>query len=64
MKNEQNLLREQVKRLKWQEDISYKTIAEDLLNMRYESFINFVHGYRDLGYERTKKLKEYLECML
>lgn len=64
MKDEQNYLREQVKRLKWQEDISYKVIAEDLLNMKYNSFINFLHGYKDLGYDRVQILKEYIQDMM
>lgn len=64
MEELQNYLREQVKRLKWQEDIDYKTIAEELLDMNYNSFINFLHGYKRLGTERTKVLKEYIENML
>lgn len=64
MKDEQNYLREQVKRLKWKEGISYKTIAEDLLDMNYNSFINFVNGYKDLGYERTIILKGYIADMI
>ena len=47
MREEQKYLREQVKRLKWQEGISYKYLAEELLNMKYNSFVNFVHGYKD-----------------
>ena len=34
---DQDFLREQVKKLKWQEDISYREIAEDLLCMKYNS---------------------------
>lgn len=64
MKDEQNYLREQVKRIKWQENISYKTIAEDLLEMNYNSFINFLHGYKDLGYERVKILKSFINDMI
>lgn len=60
----QEYLREQVKRLKWQEGISYKTIAEDLLSMNYNAFMNFMHGYKALGSEKEKKLKEYIEVML
>lgn len=61
MKDEQNYLREETKRLKWKEGISYKYLAEELLGMKYNSFINFVHGYKDLGYARVKLLKEYIE---
>ena len=46
MREEQNYLREEVKRLKWQEGISYKYLAEELLDMKYNSFVNFVHGYK------------------
>ena len=61
---EQCYLREQVKRLKWQEGISYKLIAEDLLDMRYNSFMNFLHGYKELGYNRAKKLKGFINDMI
>ena len=60
----QEYLREQVKRLKWEEDISYKTIAEELLNMNYHSFINFMKGYKNLGYERSRMLKNYIDDIL
>lgn len=63
MNKEQNVLREEVKKLRWQEDVTYKSIAEDLLDMNYNSFINFLRGYKDLGYERMKILKEYIDCM-
>ena len=61
---EQMYLREQVKRLKWQEGISYKFLAEQLLDMKYNSFVNFVNGYKNLGYERAKLLKAYIDDML
>lgn len=61
---DQEILREQVKRLKWQEDITYKMIAEDLLDMNYNSFINWLHNYTNLGYEKTQKLKDYINCIL
>lgn len=61
MIEEQNYLREEVKRLKWKEGINYKYIAEELLCMKYNSFINFVHGYKDLGYKRAKILKTYID---
>jgi len=61
---DQDFLREQVKKLKWQEDISYREIAEDLLCMKYNSFINWLHGYTNLGYERKKQLEEYISCMM
>lgn len=64
MKNKQDFLREQVKRLKWQEDISYKEVAEDLLGMNYNSFINWLHCYCDLGNERIEILYDYIVCLL
>ena len=64
LREEQNYLREEVKRLKWQEGISYKYLAEELLDMKYNSFVNFVNGYKDLGYTRTKILKGYIEDMI
>ena len=64
MREEQNYLREEVKRLKWQEGISYKYLAEELLDMKYNSFVNFVHGYKDLGYTRTRILKGYIEDII
>jgi len=60
----QDLLREQVKKLKWQEDIYYKEIAKDLLDMHYNSFMNWLHGYCELGSDKEKKLQEYVDCML
>lgn len=64
MNREQNYLREQVKRLKWQEDISYKYIAEEVLEMKYNSFVNFVNGYKDLGSERVKILRTFIEDVM
>lgn len=64
MEEEQKYLREQVRRLKWQENISYKTIAEELLDMNYNAFINFVNGYKRLGYKRIAKLRNYINDML
>lgn len=56
-------LREEVKRIKWQEEISYKTISEELLNMKYHSFINWLHGYRNLGKKRLKLLTDFINDM-
>ena len=46
------------------EVINNKYLAEELLDMKYNSFVNFVHGYKDLGYTRTKILKKYIEDMI
>lgn len=62
--NEQDYIREQCRRLKWQEEIDYKVIAEDLLDMNYNAFINFVNGYKDLGKKRMQILKDYINNML
>ena len=61
MNEEQNNLRLDVKKLKWQKDISYKYLAEEVLSMKYNSFINFIHGYKNLGYTRTIILKEFIK---
>lgn len=58
--NEQEFLRKEVKRLKWEENISYKVIAEDLLSMNYRSFLNWLHERADLGYSKRQKLKDYI----
>lgn len=61
--NQQNYLREEVRRLKWEEDISYKTIAEDLLEMKYNSFINWLHNYKNLSNKRILILKDFIDVM-
>jgi hypothetical protein len=62
--NEQDFLREQVKKIKWQENISYKTIAEDLLEMDYHAFINWLHCRCNLGREKRIKLNDYISCFM
>ena len=47
---EQNFLRNEVKRLRWAENITFKEIAEDLLDMDYHAFENWLHGRCNLGY--------------
>lgn len=59
----QNILREEVKKLKWLEDITFKTIAEDLLCMNYHAFINWLHGYKKLSDEKVLKLKDFINTM-
>ena len=61
---EQQFLRDQVRMLKWSEGISFKMIAEDLLEMNYNSFINWLHGYCNLGEIKMNKLKEFINCMV
>lgn len=59
----QEKLRMEVKQLKWQDDIDFKTIAEDLLEMDYHSFINWKNGLYNLGYEKTKTLTDYIDTL-
>lgn len=61
--NIQDYFREEVKRLKWIEDISYKVIAEDLLEMKYHSFINWLHGYKNLSRAKIEKLRSFINDM-
>lgn len=61
--NIQVILRNEVKRIKWEDDISYKVVAEELLNMNYHSFINWLHGYKNLSKEKIKKLSDFINDM-
>ena len=61
--NNQNYYRKEVRRLKWEEDIKYKTIAEDLLNMKYNSFINWLHYYTNLSEEKINILKDFINTI-
>ena len=61
--NNQDILREEVKKVKWLEDITFKTIAEELLNMNYNAFINWLHGYKNLSSEKIKKLEDFINDM-
>lgn len=57
---EQDILREKAKMMKWKYDVDYRTIAEDVLGMNYNSFLNFVNGYKELGRQRIKILDDYI----
>lgn len=61
--NIQNYLRAEVRRLKWEEEISYKVIAQDLLDMKYNSFINWLHGYKNLSSKKINILKDFINNM-
>lgn len=63
MKDRQENLREEVKKLKWEDGITYKEIAEELLGIKYNSFVNWIHGYYDLGEKRIRQLEDYISCM-
>lgn len=57
---EQDVLRKKAKMMKWKYDVDYRTISEDVLGMNYNSFLNFVNGYKDLGRQRSKILEDYI----
>lgn len=59
----QDYLRKEVRRLKWEEEISYKVLAEDLLDMKYNSFINWLHKYKNLSEKKIKILKDFIDTM-
>lgn len=59
----QDILREEVKKIKWLEEITFKTIAEDLLDMNYHAFINWLHGYKNLSREKVIKLQNFIDDM-
>lgn len=61
--NRQDFLRDEVKRLKWEEDITFKELAQDLLDMDYHAFINWLHGRCNLGSSRASILQEYINCI-
>ena len=61
--NKQDFLRMKVRKLKWEENISYKVIAEDLLDMKYHSFINWLHRYKDLGNKRIMILTDFINTI-
>ena len=61
--SEQDFLRKEVKRLKWEAGITYREISQELLCMNYRSFLNWLHGRADLGYEKREILKDYINCI-
>ena len=61
---DQDYLRKCVKKLKWQSDISYKEIAEELLAIKYHSFINWKQGKYELSEGKAKDLLDYVECLI
>lgn len=60
----QDILRIDTKRIKWEYGITYKEIAEDLLDMNYRAFINWIHNRCDLSSGRASSLREYIDCFL
>lgn len=55
-------LRKDVKLLKALQGISYKEIAE-LLEIRQDSFYNWLKGYYEFGEERQHRLVEIICCL-
>jgi DNA-directed RNA polymerase specialized sigma24 family protein len=55
-------LRKEVKLLKALQGISYKEIA-DYLEIRQDSFYNWLKGYYDLGEERQRRLFDVIACL-
>ena len=61
--NIQDVLRDEVKRLRWEENITFKEISTDLLCMDYHAFINWLHSRTNLGSQRIKQLQDFINCM-
>lgn len=61
----QEKIREQVKIIKaiYGKDFTYKDIA-GMLNININSFYNWLNGYYNLGKEKEKILKAFLEDLL
>ena len=55
-------LRTEVKLLKALQGVSYKEIAE-LLEIRQDSFYNWLKGYYEFGDERQHRLLEVICCL-
>lgn len=55
-------LRKEVKLLKALQGVSYKEIAE-LLEIRQDSFYNWLKGYYEFGDERQNRLLEVICCL-
>ena len=55
-------LRKEVKLLKALQGISYKEIAE-FLEIRQDSFYNWLKGYYEFGEERQRRLWDVIACL-
>lgn len=55
-------LRKEVKLLKALQDISYKELA-DYLEIKQESFYNWLKGYYNFSIKRTNRLVEIISCL-
>ena len=58
----QENLRKQVKLLKALQNVSYVSIEEDL-EIKKNSFYNWLKGYYDLSQEKTQRLQEIIELI-
>ena len=61
---DQNYLRKCVTKIKWESDIDYREIAEELLSIKYRSFLNWKKGTYNLSEEKAKILLDYVECLI
>lgn len=55
-------LRKEVKLLKALQGISYKEVAE-FLEIRQDSFYNWLKGYYEFGEERQRRLWDVIACL-
>ena len=55
-------LRKEVKLLKALQGISYKEMAE-FLEIRQDSFYNWLKGYYELGEEKQSRLLDVIACL-
>lgn len=55
-------LRKEVKMLKALQGVSYSSIAEDL-EIKKNSFYNWLKGYYNLSTEKQRRLKEIIELI-
>lgn len=60
----QEKIRVLTKKLKWYYDIDYKEIAQDLLDMDYQAFNNWINRRCKLGNKRLQKLIDYINCII
>ena len=58
----QEKLRQQVKLLKALQGISYKEVAE-FLEIRQDSFYNWLKGYYEFSEERQRRLLDVIACL-
>lgn len=58
---EQNDLRLKVKELKYIYNISYMYIADNVLQMNYRGFLNWLSGNYNFGREKKENLTKFIE---